>query len=238
MKKTKIVYLGIVAVFIFGLVVGIGAYRTAPTFAEESKNTEKTNPVGEFLSKVASILGVEESELTDAMEQAKTEMIVEKLADVKVELDAKVASGDITQEQANERLEGLTKRIEMMGKKAEIFREKDGTPFGGFKKHGGKHGGKYWRKHDGNSKGLDLEDIKSRIQAAVEKGDITQEQADQKFQSLLEKSKHNKRDWNKPSEDEIRAQIKTAVEEGTLTQEEVDEKLQELDEKLQELTTQ
>ena len=46
MKRTKIVYLGIVAVFIIGLVVWVGAYRTAPAFAEESKNTEKTNPVG------------------------------------------------------------------------------------------------------------------------------------------------------------------------------------------------
>ena len=231
MKRTKIVYLGIVAVFIIGLVVWVGAYRTAPAFAEESKNTEKTNPVGEFLSKVASILGVEESELTDAMEQAKTEMIVEKLADVKAELDAKVASGDITQDQANERLEGLAKRIEMMGKKAEMFRQKGGSPFGGFKKHGGKHGkpgGKYWGNHDGKPKGLNLEDIKIHIQEAVKRGEITQEQADQKLQLLLEKSKHNKRGWNKPSEDEIRAQIKTAVEEGTLTQEEADEKLQEL----------
>ena len=231
MKKTKIVYLGIVAVFIIGLVVGVSAYKTAPAFAEESKNTEKTNPVDEFLSKVASILGVEESELTDAMEQAKTEMIVEKLADVKDELDGKVASGDITQDQANERLEGLAKRIEMMGKKAEMFRQKGGSPFGGFKKHGGKHGKpgrKYWGNHGGKPKGLNLEDIKIHIQEAVERGEITQEQADQKLQLLLEKSKHNKRGWNKPSEDEIRAQIKTAVEEGTLTQEEADEKLQGL----------
>ena len=188
MKKTKTVYLSIVAVFIIGLVIGIGAYRTAPAFAEENKKTEKANPIDAFLSRVASILGVEESDLTDAMEQAKTEMITEKRVDVKAELDAKVASGDITQEQANEQLEGLAKRIEMMGKKG-------GTPFGGFKKHGGK----YWGKHGGKPKGLDLEDIKSRIQAAVEKGEITQEQADQKLQSLLEKSKHNKRGWNIPS---------------------------------------
>ena len=94
MKKTKTVYLGIVAVFIIGLVVGIGAYRTAPAFAEENKKTEKANPVDAFLSRVASILGIEESDLTDAVEQAKTEMIAEKLVDVKAELDAKVASGD------------------------------------------------------------------------------------------------------------------------------------------------
>ena len=207
MKRTKIVYLSIVAVFIIGLVLGVGAYTTAPAFAEESKTTEKTNSVDEFLSRVASILGVAESELTDAMEQAKTEMIVEKLADVKAELDGKVASGDITQDQANERLEGLAKRIEMMGKKAEMFRQKGGSPFGGFKKHGGKHGkpgGKYWGNHGGKPKGLNLEDIKIHIQEAVERGEITQEQADQKLQLLLEKSKHNKRGWNKPSEDEIR----------------------------------
>ena len=231
MKRAKIVYLGIVVIFIIGLVIGIGAYRSAPAFAEENKNTEKANPVDEFLSRVASILGVEESDLTDAMEQAKTEMVAEKLADVKAELDAKVASGDITQEQANERLEGLSKRIEMMGKNAEMFRHKGGSPFGGFKKHGGKHGkpgGKYWGNHGGKPKGLNLEDIKIHIQEAVEKGEITQEQADQKLKLLLEKSKHNKRGWNKPSEDEIRAQIKTAVEEGTLTQEEADEKLQGL----------
>ena len=224
MKKTKTVYLGIVAVFIIGLVVGIGAYRTTPAFAEENKKTEKSNPVDAFLSRVASILGVEESDLTDAVEQAKTEMIAEKLVDVKAELDAKVASGDITREQANERLEGLAKQIEMAIKKPEMLREKGGTPFGGFKKHGGKH----WGKHVKKPKGLDLEDIKSRIQAAVEKGEITQEQADQKLQSLLEKSKHNKRGWNIPSEGEIRGRIKTAVDEGKLTKEEADEKLKAL----------
>ena len=231
MKRAKIVYLGIVVIFIIGLVIGVGAYRSAPAFAEENKNTEKANPVDDFLSRVASILGVEESDLTDAMEQAKTEMVAEKLADVKAELDAKIVSGDITQEQANERLEGLSKRIEMMGKKAEMFRQKGGSPFGGFKKHGGKHGKpgrKYWGNHGGKPKGLNLEDIKIHIQEAVERGEITQEQAGQKLQLLLEKSKHNKRGWNKPSEDEIRAKIKTAVEEETLTQKEVDEKLQEL----------
>ena len=56
-----------------------------------------------------------------------------------------------------------------------------------------------------------IDDIKIHIQEAVERGEITQEQADQKLKLLLEKSKHNKRGWNKPSEDEIRAQIKTAT---------------------------
>lgn len=227
MKRTKIVYLSIVAVFIIGLVLGVGAYTTAPAFAEESKTTDKTTPVDEFLSRVASILGVAESELTDAMEQAKTEMIVEKLADVETELDAEVASGDITQDQANKRLEELAKRIEMMGKKSEMFRQNGGPPFGGFKKHG-KPGGKYWGNHGGKPNGLNLEDIKIHIQESVERGEITQKQAGEKLQLLLEKSKHNKRGWNKPSEDEIRAQIKTAVEEGALTQEEADGKLQEL----------
>ena len=235
MKRAKIVYLGIVVIFIIGLVIGVGAYRSAPAFAEENKNTEKANPVDDFLSRVASILGVEESDLTDAMEQAKTEMVAEKLADVKAELDAKVVSGDITQEQANERLEGLSKRIEMMGKKAEMFRQKGGSPFGGFKKHGGKHGKpgrKYWGNHGGKPKGLNLEDIKIHIQEAVERGEITQEQADERLKGL---KKPAQRPLLPPNAIEIEKRLKLSVDSGTITEEEAMEMYKNLTQRMGEM---
>lgn len=55
-----------------------------------------------FAARVATILGLEESAVSDAMAQAKREMRSEALRDA---LDAKVEAGRITQEQADEYFE-------------------------------------------------------------------------------------------------------------------------------------
>ena len=57
-----------------------------------------------FAARVASILGLDETAVSDAMSQAKREMRAEKAQDA---LDDKVSAGDITQAQADEYLAWL-----------------------------------------------------------------------------------------------------------------------------------
>ena len=57
------------------------------------------SPIRSFASRVAAILGIEETQVQDAMDQARREMFDER---VQIWLDEMVASGRITQEQADE----------------------------------------------------------------------------------------------------------------------------------------
>ena len=74
--------------------------------------------------------------------------------DIEARLKAAVDSGDITQEQADERLKGW-KKLQTEGPKD--------------------------RKH---ARQWTTEDVKAKIQAAVENGDITQQEADAKLDGL------------------------------------------------------
>ena len=71
--------------------------------------------------------------------------------------------------------------------------------------------------------------IKDKIQAAVEDGKLTQEEADQKLLHMKERSKkeHLGGKHHKPplDMDKIKDKIQAAVEDGKLTQEEADQKL-------------
>ena len=60
---------------------------------------EADSPIKSFASRVAAILGIEETRVQDAMDQARSEMFSERLQH---RLDEMVASGRITQEQADE----------------------------------------------------------------------------------------------------------------------------------------
>ena len=57
------------------------------------------SPISSFASRVAEILGIEETRVQDAMDQARREMFSERL---QAWLDEMVESGRITQEQADE----------------------------------------------------------------------------------------------------------------------------------------
>ena len=74
MNKLRKIQLSIIAVVVAGLIVAAGTYMVVPTFAQETDKTTKETPINKFLSKVASILGIEEETLTSAMEQAKQEI--------------------------------------------------------------------------------------------------------------------------------------------------------------------
>lgn len=82
-RRFRIIPLALAVVLLLGA-VGVGA-----AFADDPPSTS-TNYHDVFLSKLASILGIDEQKLTDAFTQARTEMI-----------DQPVQDGRITQERAD-----------------------------------------------------------------------------------------------------------------------------------------
>ena len=106
----------------------------------QSSDSDGDSRKGKFAERVASILGLESSQVEDAMKQARTELRDEWL---QAKLDAMVESGKITQEQADEY-------------KAWVEAKPEGA-FWGFRR---------WK--------VDADDLDS----LVESGKITQEQAD------------------------------------------------------------
>ena len=157
-----------------------------------------------FLSTVTENLGVEDQALIDALAQVKGEIREEK---VQQRLDAAVESGRITQEQAD----AIAERLES--------RE-----------------GKEWRKALIDAlaqvKGeIREEKVQQRLDAAVESGRITQEQADAIAERL--ESREGK-EWRKAlidalaqvkgeiREEKVQQRLDAAVESGRITQEQAD----------------
>ena len=98
MTKSNKIHVSIVAVMVVGLILGIGIFATGPIFAEGGDEVKKESPKDKFVSRVASILGIDENDLTGAMGQVRKEMEDEAVKSV---LDKKVESGLITQDEAN-----------------------------------------------------------------------------------------------------------------------------------------
>ena len=79
----------------------VGIVTTGATLAS-SDSADGSSRMSNFASRVAGILGLDEAQVEDALQQARSEMKEEVLQS---KLDAQVASGQITQEQANEYME-------------------------------------------------------------------------------------------------------------------------------------
>ena len=75
----KVIYIFIFCIIAFGLFFSINNHSILSTFAEEKQNAKKYNYENKFLSKVSSILGVEKSDLSNAINQAKKEIMDENL---------------------------------------------------------------------------------------------------------------------------------------------------------------
>ena len=89
--------------------------------------------------------------------------------------------------------------------------------------------GKHHKPH------MDIHKLKVKIQAAVENGKLTQEEADEKLlfmQEKIKKGPHGKHHKPPMNIDKVKARIQAAVENGKLTQEEADEKLLFMQERL------
>lgn len=102
-----------------------------------AQESEGDSPLQSFASRVASILGIDEQQVEDALEQASREMRDEA---VQQKLNSQVESGWITQEQADEYLEWYQARPSTDGPKF------GGPGRGGFgHRHGHRGGGLRFR---------------------------------------------------------------------------------------------
>jgi len=128
------------------------------------------------------------------------------IEEIKAKISAAVENGEITQEEADAKLVGLEERIEkgqmLHGKRGQHHKK----PFMG------------------------IEEIRAKISAAVENGEITQEEADEKLADIEAKRNARQEKMNAKVQ-EIRAKISAAVENGEITQEEADEKLADIEAK-------
>ena len=85
--------------FIPLVAVALAFVITGGAAVAQSGDSDSDSTVGKFAERVASILGLEASQVQDAMEQASTELKDER---VQSKLDSLVEDGTITQEQADE----------------------------------------------------------------------------------------------------------------------------------------
>ena len=123
--------------------VGAFAVGTGASFADGGARDG-------FAARVASILGLEESAVSDAMSRAKRELRGERM---QAALDDKVSDGDITQAQADEYLAWIA----------------DAPDWAGERGHGRHH----------LAKRANSDNLRSALDAKVSSGDITQAQADE-----------------------------------------------------------
>ncbi len=104
-KYTKFLVIAIVAVLV------LAAGFTTVAFASGSSSKEGNGPAQTFISKVASILGLEEEQVADAFKQARHEMRDEAWEQ---RLQEAINSGELTEEQANEIREWWQDRPEVL----------------------------------------------------------------------------------------------------------------------------
>ena len=230
MNKLRKIQLSIVAIVAAGLIIGAGTYMAVPTFAQENDNPTKETPINKFLSKVASILGIEEKTLTSAMDQAKQEIHDQAKEDLKAKLQASVDSGEITQEQADEKLEGFDKGFDNHPKEWGKGDKKQ-KGFGKHQKGNDIRSQIRDRKPNWPDKPpLDIEKLQEEYKKLVADGEITQEQADERLKGL--KAPGGRPGWpaGGPAFDPsaIKARIQEAVDSGVMTQQQADELLKGL----------
>ena len=109
-----------VSLLVGALVLGVAG---GVVLAQEADEPESGSPLGGFASRVAAILGLDESEVQDAFDQAASEIRDEAM---QRKLDRLVEQGKLTQEQADEYEEWYQSRPGYLSQ---------GHPFGGFRGH-------------------------------------------------------------------------------------------------------
>ena len=133
------------------------------------------------------------------------------IEEIRAKISAAVESGEITQDEADAKLAGLEERIEkgqmLHGKRGQHHKK----PFMG------------------------IEEIRAKISAAVENGEITQEEADEKLADIEAKRNARQEKMNAKVQ-EIRAKISAAVENGELSTVEGESKILYIDGKSKKAT--
>lgn len=169
----------IAIVAVLALAVGIGG---GTALAQENGNGAE-KPIRGLITRVADILGLEEQQVQDAFDQARREMRDEKFEEqIGQKLDALVESGRLTQEQADELREWYASRPDSFwlaggherGKKG--GRDREHTIGGRADRFDGR-GGFPAMGHMGMSPELIEEQLDHYLDALVEDGQLTEEQA-------------------------------------------------------------
>jgi hypothetical protein len=128
--------------FFVTLLVGVLALGiTGGTVLAHDGGVGGDSPLGKFTSRVANILGVDEAQVQDALDQASREIQDESL---QLKLDRMVESGRLTQEQADAYLEWYVSRPDGLfsGFKLRGFGGHDFFRGGMF----GRHGMGFWHQ--------------------------------------------------------------------------------------------
>ena len=185
MKKLRIIIpiaMAVVAVAVIGFSV---------VLAQENENGDSN--ASKLAAKVAEILGLDASEVDEAINQARRELTDEA---VQNNLNALVEKGGLTQAQADEYFDWIQSKPENIPAIGKQFSEKMGRHKGG-KGHDRFFGPQNRFKRQGRffgppndfkgERSFNMEDVQKKLNAMVEDGDITQEEAEAKLKALRAK---------------------------------------------------
>jgi polyhydroxyalkanoate synthesis regulator phasin len=145
-------------------------------FAQESDKVDPT--ANKFAIRVADILGLDVVEVDDAIKRAREELRDEA---TQKKLNALVEKGRLTQEQADESLNRIQSRPEGIPAIGKHFFEKRGHHKGSES-----HGGFFGSRNHFNGK-PSWEATQKKLNAAVENGKLTQEEAEAKLKVVKAK---------------------------------------------------
>ena len=159
-------------------VVAIATISISVVLAQENEKGDSN--ASRLAAKVAEILGLDAAEVDDAIKQARREIRDEA---IQKKLNALVENGRLTQEQADEHLNRFQSRPEGIPAIGKHF-------FGKMQQH------KDWKGHGrffgppnyfkGESS-FTMEDVQKKLNAMVEDGDITQEEAEAELKAFQAK---------------------------------------------------
>ncbi len=185
MKKLKIIIPAAIAV------VAVAVMSFSVALAQENENGDSN--ASKLAAKVAEILGLDTSEVDEAIKQARRELEDEA---VQNNLNALVEKGGLTQAQADEYFDWIQSKPENIPAIGKQFSEKMGRHKGG-KGHDRFFGPQNRFKRQGRffgppndfkgERSFNMEDVQKKLNAMVEDGDITQEEAEAKLKALRAK---------------------------------------------------
>ena len=185
MKKLRII------IPIAMAVVAVAVMSFSVALAQENENGDSN--ASKLAAKVAEILGLDTSEVDEAIKQARRELEDEA---VQNNLNALVEKGGLTQAQADEYLDWIQSKPENIPAIGKQFSEKMGRHKGG-KGHDRFFGPQNRFKRQGRffgppndfkgERSFNMEDVQKKLNAMVEDGDITQEEAEAKLKALRAK---------------------------------------------------
>ena len=172
MRKLRIIIPLVIAI------VAVAAIGFSVALAQENERGDSN--ASRLAAKVAEILGLDTAVVDDAIKQARRELRDEA---GQKKLNALVEKGRLTQEQADEYLNWIQSKpegIPAIGKQSfgKMGHHK------GWKGHGRFFGPPNYFKGESS---FTMEDVQKKLNAMVEDGDITQEEADAKLKAVQAK---------------------------------------------------